>query len=124
MKDERKDIFIETVEALLSKNTEVFIPQEALDFFEDYKKGKSSNKQIVTDKGAIILKELGKVDDWISAKSLGEQMGISGRSIATSMRKLCTDGFVEKQGTSPISYKITEAGKEILTDIPTQDVDI
>ena len=51
MTDERKDIFIETVDALFkSPNTDIYIPLEAIDFFEDYKKGKSSNRKEITEK--------------------------------------------------------------------------
>lgn len=123
MTDERKDIFIETVEQLFKEN-EFNIPPAALDFFNDYKKGKSSNAQVITDKGLIILKELAAIDDWTSAKALGERIDISGRSVGTSMRKLCTDGYAEKKGSSPVSYRITDAGKEILTTLPSQGVDI
>lgn len=111
MTDERKDIFIETVDALFkSANTDIFIPREALDFFEDYKKGKSSNKKTFTDKGIKILKAMREINDWISAKSLGEKIEASGRSVSGSMRKLIEDGYIERKGENPISYKITEKG--------------
>ena len=111
MTDERKDIFIETVDALFkSANTDIFIPMEAIEFFEDYKKGKSSNKKAFTDKGIKILEAMREINDWISAKSLGEKIEVSGRSVSGSMRKLIEDGYIERKGENPISYKITEKG--------------
>lgn len=112
MADERKDIFIETVEALFAKNDfEVFIPQEAIDFFEDYKKGKTSQRKDITEKGINIIMTMRELDDeWITASSLGERMGVSGRSVSGSMKKLVIDGFVEKRAGNPASYKLTEKG--------------
>lgn len=113
MTDERKDIFINTVEELFAKYTfEENIPQEALDFFEDYKKGKSSNRKEITEKGVIILEALKESGDWITAKALGEQIDMSGRSVSGSMRKLVEDGFVEKRAGNPASYKVTDKGIE------------
>ena len=110
MADERKDIFIDTVENLFAKYTfEENIPQEAFDFFEDYKKGRTSKKEI-TDKGINILNALKEINDWITAKALGEQLDISGRSVSGTMRKLVEDGFVEKRAGNPASYRITEKG--------------
>lgn len=110
MADERKDIFIDTVENLFTKYTfEENIPQEAIDFFEDYKKGKTSKKEI-TDKGINILNALRDINDWITAKALGEQLDISGRSVSGTMRKLVEDGFVEKRAGNPAAYKITDKG--------------
>ena len=111
MTDERKNIFIETVESLFAKYTfEDNIPQEALDFFEDYKKGKTSGRKEMTDKGYNILVGLKEVNDWITAKALGERLDISGRSVSGTMRKLIEDGFVEKQAGNPAAYKITDKG--------------
>ena len=109
MSDERKNIFIETVENLFKAN-EFNVPEEAMSFFEDYKKGKSSNRKEITDKGINILNGLKEINDWITAKSLGEHLDISGRSVSGTMRKLVEDGFVEKQAGNPASYKITEKG--------------
>lgn len=123
MTDERKNIFIETVERLFTKYTlEDEIPQEALDFFEDYKKGKSSNKKAFTDKGIKILEAMREINDWISAKSLGEKIEVSGRSVSGSMRKLIEDGYVEKRAGSPASYKITEKG--IICDLSCNDAEV
>ena len=60
MVDERKKIFIETVENLFSSYP-LAVPSEALEFFEDYKKCSSTAKEM-TEKGYNILKELKEVN--------------------------------------------------------------
>ncbi len=109
MTDERKDIFIETVEKMFEAYP-MNVPPEAIDFFEDYKKGKSSNKKEITSKGINLLVELKNINDWITAKALGDRLEISGRSVSGTMRKLVEDGFVEKRCGNPASYRITEKG--------------
>lgn len=110
MADERKDVFIETVERLFDKYMlEEKIPQEAFDFFQDYKKGKTSKKEI-TDKGIAVIEAMKLIDGWASAKTIGEAMEVSGRSVSGTMKKLVTDGFVEKQAGNPAAYRLTEKG--------------
>ena len=85
------------------------VPPEASEFFEDYKKSKAQ-KKVFTEKGINVILTLREVNDWITAKSLGEKMDISGRSVSGTMRKLVSDGYVDKMPGSPASYKITEKG--------------
>lgn len=110
MADERKIIFIETVEALFEAYP-LSVPTEALDFFNDYKKAKSGNAKKFTEKGIAVLTAMREVDDWTTAKSLGEGIGVSGRSVSGTMKKLVSDGYVEKREGNPTSYRITELGK-------------
>lgn len=122
MTDERKNVFIETVDALFkSANTDIFIPMEAIEFFEDYKRGKSSNRKEITEKGVAIILALRENSEWITAKALGEIMDVSGRSVSGSMKKLVEDGYVEKRAGNPSAYKITEKG--LTCDFPTAEVD-
>ena len=107
--NERKKIFIDTVEELF-KAYPMNVPEEAASFFEDYKKAKESNKKAFTDKGINIILAMREIDDWITAKTLGEKMDISGRSVSGTMRKLVSEGYIDKMAGSPASYKITEKG--------------
>lgn len=109
MADERKDIFIETVERLFEDNKNT-IPPSALDFFEDYKKGRSGGAKEITDKGITVIEAMKNIDGWATAKAIGEVMEVSGRSVSGTMKKLVTDGFVEKQAGNPAVYKLTEKG--------------
>ena len=108
MTDERKKIFIETVEELF-KAYPMNVPEEATDFFEDYKKG-ASNAKAFTEKGIAVILALREINDWVTAKSLGETMGINGRSVSGTCKKLIADGYVERRDGNPKSYKITEKG--------------
>ena len=47
------------------------------------------------------------------AKDIAEGLFISSRTVSGAMRKLVSDGFVEKVGQDPVIYTITEKGKEI-----------
>ena len=110
MTDERKKVFIDTVEYLFRNADPLDIPSDAILFFEDYKKSKSATKAF-TEKGIAVLTAMREVDDWITAKSLGEKMEVSGRSVSGTFKKLIADGYVEKRAGNPASYRITEKGK-------------
>jgi DNA-binding HxlR family transcriptional regulator len=43
-------------------------------------------------------------------------MMISSRSVSGSIRKLVTDGFVEKVSTDPVLYALTDKGNEVTID--------
>ena len=120
MTDERKNVFIETVENLFNAYP-MNVPAEALEFFEDYKRGKSSNRKEITEKGIAIILTLRENHEWITAKALGEIMDVSGRSVSGSMKKLVEDGYVDKRAGTPSAYKITEKG--MTCELPTAEVD-
>ena len=111
MADKRKIVFIETVEYLFRNADPLDIPSDAVLFFEDYKKAKSGNTKKFTEKGIAVLKAMREVDDWITAKSLGERIDVSGRSVSGTMKKLISDRYVEKREGNPTSYRITKLGK-------------
>ncbi len=109
MTDVRKDAFIEIVEILFAQNKDSISP-DALDFFEDYKKGKTSNRKEITEKGVAILKGLQSTDGWITAKALGEKIDMASRSVSGAMKKLVEDGYAEKKDGNPASYRVSEKG--------------
>ena len=47
------------------------------------------------------------------AKEIGEGMGITSRTAGGAMRKLVTDGYLEKMGENPVSYSLTDLGISI-----------
>lgn len=70
------------------------------------------DKPLLTDNGKLILSWLQKADNGIyTAKTIAEGLFVSSRNVSGSIRKLVTDGFVEKVGESPALYSITEKGK-------------
>lgn len=46
-----------------------------------------------------------------SAKTIGEGLFTSSRMVSGAMRKLVTDGYVEKTGQNPVSYSLTDTAR-------------
>jgi DNA-binding MarR family transcriptional regulator len=72
-------------------------------------------KPMFTDNGKLILQYLKdnlSTPMW-KARDIAEGLFISSRAVSGAMRKLVTDGFVEKVGQDPVVYAITEKGKTI-----------
>jgi Mn-dependent DtxR family transcriptional regulator len=75
----------------------------------------NGDKPTFTDNGKLIMKFLQENTDtpmW-KARDIAEGLFISSRAVSGAMRKLVTDGFVEKVGQDPVIYSITEKGKNI-----------
>lgn len=74
---------------------------------------KGIEKKELTDNGKIILDFLQKETEknLFTAKEMGENLGISSRTISGAARKLSADGFIEKIGKNPVVYTLTEKGK-------------
>ena len=47
------------------------------------------------------------------SKTIGEAIGISSRTVSGAMRKLVTDGYVEKLGQNPVTYSLTNTGATV-----------
>lgn len=45
------------------------------------------------------------------AKDIAEGMGLPSKKISGAMRKLVSDGYVEKFGSNPVIYSLSEKGK-------------
>ena len=111
MAEERKEIFIREVERLFAEN-ENSIDPVALDFFKDYCKGKATNKKEITEKGiSIILGMRAMEDGYVTAAAIGAEIDMNGKSVAGSLKKLVTDGYVEKKAGNPAAYRLTEKGQ-------------
>ena len=74
-----------------------------------------AEKPALTDNGKLILKYLQDHSETHLAKArdIAEALFISSRTVSGAMRKLVTDGFVEKIGQDPVMYNLTELGKNI-----------
>lgn len=71
----------------------------------------TSNKPMFTDIGLEILGYLQASDTKNNkAKDIAEGMDLPSRKISGAMRKLVTDGYVEKFGQNPVIYTLTEKG--------------
>lgn len=115
----KKEKFIEAVEeAFFSKvNLEELDPDIVL-YWEAFKGKEEKEKPMFTDNGKLILKYLQEnqsVPMW-KAKDIAEGLFISSRTVSGAIRKLVTDGYVEKVGQDPVIYSLTENGKNINID--------
>ena len=113
-----KQEFIEYVEFVMEKY-EQEMSEGAKKYFEAMKSVTEKEKPMFTDNGKLILKNLKdnhSVGEAISAKAMADEMMISSRSVSGAIRKLVTDGFVEKVSTDPVLYALTEKGSEVTID--------
>ena len=71
-------------------------------------------KPAFTENGGMILKYLQtQPAQMYKARDIADGMGIGSKAVSGAMRKLVTDGYVEKVGKDPVVYMITENGKEV-----------
>lgn len=108
----KKDEFIKYVEDLMDGN--LYEMSENVRLYWDAFKGKvEEEKPMFTDNGKLILqylKDNQSTPMW-KAKDIAEGLFISSRGVSGAMRKLVTDGYVEKVGQDPVIYSLTEKGK-------------
>lgn len=77
-----------------------------------------NDKPILTDNGKQVLLYMREHLDipTFKAKDIAEGLFVNSRGVSGSLRKLVTDGFVEKMGESPVIYSLTEKGKNFVID--------
>ena len=107
-----KQDFISYVESNFVTNP---MPEDLYDYWDKFKGDSSGgDKPQFTENGKKILsylKEHTDVKTW-KAKDIAEGMFISSRTVSGAIRKLVTDGYVEKVGQDPVIYSITDKGIE------------
>ena len=113
----KKSKFIECVEeALFSKINLNDLDPDVVDYWNALKGATDTEKPMFTDNGKLVMEYLQSLPEGTPAmksKDIAEALFVSSRSVSGAMRKLVTDGFVEKIGDSPVLYLITEKGKNI-----------
>lgn len=116
----KREKFIELVEEMLDamnySASDLEERKEAIEFFANFKAATAEQeKPLFTEKGKIILQFMQEKKDvynnMFKAKDIGEQLAISSRGAAATIRKLITDGFVEKFGNEPVVYSLTTLGE-------------
>lgn len=109
-----KQDFIDYVESNFNSNP---MPENLTEYWNKFKNGTNAkDKPQFTENGKLILKflkEHQETEMWKS-KDIAEEMFISSRTVSGAIRKLVTDGYVDKVGQDPVIYTLTEKGKEIL----------
>lgn len=82
---------------------------------EEILKGIIPTQKGITENGLKILKVMKnnyeKYNNIFTSKNIGEFLFMSPRSVSGSMKKLISDNYVEKIGVNPVSYGLTELGK-------------
>ena len=113
----KKQEFISYVKDLMDATSEYPVPMsdEARLYWEAFCGTTETEKPMFTDNGKLILKWMQEntSDPMLRAKDIAEGLFIGSRAVSGAMRKLVTDGFVEKVGQDPVIYSITEKGKNI-----------
>ena len=113
----KKQEFISYVKDLMDATSEypVLMSEDARLYWEAFCGTTETEKPMFTDNGKLILKWMQEntSDPMLRAKDIAEGLFIGSRAVSGAMRKLVTDGFVEKVGQDPVIYSITEKGKNI-----------
>jgi DNA-binding MarR family transcriptional regulator len=120
----KKQKFIEMVDKLLNEmdvDEYSTLDTEALEYFNILKAADINNdKPKFTENGKLVLKYMQENKELrnniFNAKEVGEGLGVSSRTASGAMRKLVTDGYVEKIGTNPVIYSLTTSGVEVNVD--------
>lgn len=93
---------------------DIDVPENVQAYIDALSGNEKKEKPLFTDNGKVILQWLQSAPDaYYKSKDIAEQVGLASKSVAGAMRKLITDGFVEKVGKDPVLYMITSKGKEI-----------
>jgi DNA-binding MarR family transcriptional regulator len=112
-----KQEFIEYLNALMAAAPHIEASENVKAYIEALQETKTE-KPVITDNGKMILKFLQDNTDrtMYKARDIADDLGISSRGVSGSLRKLVSDGFVEKVGESPAIYMITEKGKNFIIE--------
>ena len=111
----KKEKFIKVVERMFEEAADV--DPQAVEYLEELRKKKSISRSVeMTENGYNIVEYM--QDNWegtdnkFLSREIGEGLFTSSRSVSGAMRKLVTDGYVDKSEDSPIVYSLTDKGKE------------
>lgn len=87
------------------------IPENVQAYIDALSNNSNIEKPAFTDNGKMILQYLqAQPHIMMKAKDIAEGMGSTSKTVSGSIRKLVSDGYVEKMGTNPVVYMITDKG--------------
>ena len=122
-----KEKFIQEHEDYISHETVIPFSEEAWSYFKTLKETEEIEKPLFTENGAKVLQWMrdneNQYNNIFKAKEIAEGLFTTSRSVSGSMRKLVSDGFVDKTGTNPSCYSLTEKGKICEIVIPDKAED-
>lgn len=112
-----KEIFIKSIQEEIDNGME--LPEEAVAYFEELKNGKVSLGGLTVN-GKIILgflqNNFEQYNNIFTSKNIAEKIGVPSRSVSGAIRKLVSDGYVKKLNSNPVSYELTDLGKDFQID--------
>lgn len=115
----KKQEFVKYVNSLMDAAPSVEMSEDARFYWTAFcGLDENGEKPLFTDNGKLILKflqEHQETDMW-KARDIAEGLFINSRAVSGAMRKLVTDGYVEKIGQDPVVYSLTDNGKNIEID--------
>lgn len=113
----KKEKFINEVLAITGDAPEKVFSADALDFWNGLQISGDIGKPKFTENGKLVLQYMkdnkDNYNNLFKAKEIGEGLGISSRTASGAMRKLVTDGYIEKIGDTPVIYSLTDIGTEV-----------
>lgn len=91
----------------------VVLPDEVQGVYNLLLAQQGMEKPMFTESGLSILEYLQTCDaKSLKARDIADGMVISSRQVSGAIRKLVTDGFVDKMGSSPVIYSLTTKGRD------------
>lgn len=115
----KKEKFIKLVQEEIFNDEPIYIDkyeedwEDIVSFWKSFKEEKKVTK--VTEKGQAVLvcmqTNTTAEKDFFTAKDIAEILFVSPRSVSGTMKKLITEGYVEKEQGNPITYRLTEKGQ-------------
>lgn len=117
-----KEKFINFIQTEIFEKEDIYVEnywedwEDIKNFWNQFltEKKKTSNGEM-TENGLKILKYMqsneDKYNNLFTSKEIGEGLFMSSRSVSGSMRKIIADGFSEKVGKDPVTYSLTEEGR-------------
>ena len=107
--------YVKELQAHCDAYSTIEMSEDARLYWEAFCGTTDTEKPMFTDNGKLILKHLqaNQQEAMWKARDVAEGLFISSRAVSGAMRKLVTDGYVEKVGQDPVVYSLTEKGKNI-----------
>jgi hypothetical protein len=111
--------FLDNLMAAAPNETAKFINDDAKTYIEALRASSAEEKEksVITDNGRLILEYMQTSGiTALTAKRISDGILVSSKGVSGSMRKLVTDAYVEKVGSNPAVYVLTEKGKNYKFD--------
>ena len=106
-----REQFVEYVENNLNVEE---MPEDIKNYWLAFKTVEEVDKPTFTEHGKMIMEFLQShydIDTGFKARDIADGLFVSSRVISGYMRKLVADGYVDKVNQNPVSYVLTNKGK-------------